>query len=100
MEQQPQAQAQAKTSGPFASVTRVTKVSFTARIDAEDRARLQAIIEHGDARNESEALRFALALTERHYYEHNLVDQFAEASREWRDSGDSDAWRAAESGNP
>jgi len=67
------------------------------RISEADRARAEAIIEHGDARNVSGAIRFALALTERHYQENGLVAQFAEASREWRDSGDGDAWQASES---
>lgn len=70
------------------------------RVSEDDRARVLAIVKHGDASNTSGAIRFALALTERHYQENGLVAQFAEASREWRDSGDGDAWQASESDTP
>jgi len=97
MKEKSQARTREESAGHLAPAARVSKVSFTTRVDAADLARLDAIIEHGDARNRSEALRFALALTEHHYRERDLVDQFAKASREWRDSGDGEAWRAAES---
>ncbi len=73
---------------------RMTQIAI--RIGEIDRARIDAIVERGDARTVSGALRFALALAERHYREGGLVDQFAEASREWRDSGDAEAWQASE----
>jgi Arc/MetJ-type ribon-helix-helix transcriptional regulator len=62
------------------------------RVDDQDKARITAIIDSGDAANTTEAIRFALQTTERVRQERDLVAQFAEASREWEASGDGDAW--------
>gem|GEM_PF-7093478 len=75
-------------NGPTAKRTH----QLALRVSDQDKARITAIIDNGDASNTTEAIRFALVATERVRQERDLVAQFAEASREWEASDDGDAW--------
>ena len=75
-------------NGPTAKRTH----QLALRVSDQDKARITAIIDNGDASNTTEAIRFALVATERVRQERDLVAQFAEASREWEASGDADSW--------
>ena len=75
-------------NGPTAKRTH----HLALRVSDQDKARITAIIDNGDASNTTEAIRFALVATERVRQERDLVAQFAEASREWEASDDGDAW--------